>query len=1292
MYTSGTTGAPKGIKFSHLNLVSKRFARVAALPTVDENEVFLCYLPLYHTFGRYLEMLGAAHLAATYVFAESASIETLIRHMRRFRPTAMIGVPKKWLDLHRQVAADDELAADREEVRRALRELTGGRLRWGLSAAGRLEPAIFRFFQRNGIDLLSGYGMTEATGGITMTPPGQYTDDSIGKPLPAIELGFAEDDELLLRGPYVTSGYTDPQEDAAAFREGWFCTGDVVSCDTVGYLKHVGRKKDIYKSASGRTIAPQRIEGLFAGFPEVARVFAAGDARDHVTLLIRPNMDYAEVAFDQMSDAALHEYFRGLVVSCNRFLAPFERVVKFTLIDRDFSPELEELTPKGSFRRSVVEKNFRDVIEPMYASSTIERVVAGLRFKIPIAFLQHLGATEAGTRAEDDGLVFRALEKRLRVRRDSDTAGRVWIGNCCYDGVDKVIDLDDWLRLPRLWVGNAELTHISGEKILLWSLAGDDRITAAKMAGVEPPKVTIDEWQKRFDAAPDATPSLLTVHAAAVALSAGTREVALRAVDYLAYTMTAGRIRYQELAESHLQHASRHAERAVRSRAFVALLEHQAATSFGQTASLFCTSLLDFLDDEACERIAAIGFKPEHWRLLTRALASLRRSVTPGSSAQSNQFAIRLLRWLARIADLQEDYYLPIRRELSAWMLAPVSETTGRAAAEIAEGVTASFRRRLGIKQSRASDRQTGRSYTWSETLRFEDGIDPDERDRIAGALQHTELVRETVYLLHQRHKIDLPDLEPDSIWISLVGTRFGRSMYHAGVRLRNRERCDFTLYVKSTAPTETFLTDLRLMCVAAGDPDETPLTPQLGGYWPEYGVATLEHIRGESIEALVGHMHEHPDRDVRQRLKNAWRHLSWSALTAVFEFYRRTEGQWMLTGTVTRDISVPLDDFDESTRVLSVAGRRPFDSALSMILRLKRAFLDRIRFHFPVLATEPDDEVVFAAAIEACGPREGLVFLNDAITEAERLPAPADEIAGLHRRMKAYVERVSEAGYMPRALHFAIARYHAWSKQVPEASVHARAAQLRQLQKNYRIDAAARRFPESRLWLYAETVLKEGPEEGRGTIGQAIQSLRGGVDITEVLGRLYKDLQEKLPSDDQHYFLTRAAYPHLDLEEKAQLVTTSEVGAERAELATLHTDRSGRELRIRPPADSCELDTLYRIFYTGGVGGGLTAYEKFLAAVDEAGYVVGGIAHIRRTPYHVLLDKIAVLPRCRGRGIGRLLLREFLRRQAADGVAVVSADFIRNDWLAQFGFRPHPRYAGVVLPLAQTDQPAPLG
>jgi ribosomal protein S18 acetylase RimI-like enzyme len=1055
--------------------------------------------------------------------------------------------------------------------------------------------------------------------------------------------------------------------------------------DEDGFLRHTDRKKDIYKSSSGRTVAPQRVEALFADFPEVSRVFAVGDGRDYVTLLIRPNVAYEQVDFEGLSREALHEYFRGLVVSCNRFLAPFERVVNFAVIDRDFSQEEGDLTQKGSFRRFNVVESFRDLIEPMYATAWIERPVDGLRVRIPVAFLQHLGVTESDVREEADGIAFLGADRKLRIRRDRDIEGRVWVGNCAYEGVPHVLDLDHWLRIPKLWVGNAELTLLTGEAVLLWTLSGDDRVVETEMVAVERSERALAKWPERLHTSGDREPGLLDVHAAAVVLSSSGGDQASHAIRLLTRVMRTGRLQHQELAESRLQTAWRHPETGVRGKAFVSLWKHQAPLPFRRTATLFCESLNDFLDDEACERLASLAYAPEKWRSFGRALTAQRQRLLASQDPVARDHAARLLRSLARIAVSEEDYYLPVRRQLAAWLLTPAAELV-RAAGEALDEIKAAFRKRLGPRTHEAVDPDTRKSYGWGDTLRFEDGLDPADVERIASAVRETDLVREAAYLLHRR-RIDLADLAPGSIWVRIAGTWFGRTVYTAAVRPRSRDRCDFVLYLKGAGvPVEDFLTDLRLTSVGAGDPGRVPLTPQLAGYWPEYGLAALEHVPGQSLQALTLQTETRSDPEARQRVIGAWEHLAWSALTAAFRFLRRTDGRWMLTGNLAREVSVPLNDYDERTRVLSTAGWRRFRGKLDALLRLSRGFLEPVRFHFPALRAVTPDDLLFAAVLEAFGLREGLAFLKDAAAEAGVPEEQPEEVRALCRRLRDYVARVEEQGYMPRALRFAIARYHEWAKQVPSADVHTRAAQLRELRSNYRIEAVARRFPGSRLWFYAETVLHGAPEEGQALMRRAIGQLRDGQPIREVLGRLYRDVRDKLPQYDHQYFLARAAYPHLDPDEKAQLVTTAEAGTSRAELATVHSDAAGRELRIRPVADARELDALYRLFYSAGMGRGLTGEEGLLVALDPAGYVVGGIAYIARTPHHVLFDKVVVLPRFRGLGIGSLLTREFIRRLEAERVAIVSSEFIRAEWLGRFGFRPHPNHAGVVLLLAPEE------
>lgn len=292
MFTSGTTGEPKGIVFSQVNIVYKRFCRAMALPKINDRDKYLAFLPLFHTFGRYLEMMGAIFWGAEYVFMENPSAETMVTNMQQVKPSIFISIPKKWMQLYERIISEVDIEFEEEEIiKNKVLEITGGNLKWGLSAAGYLPPDIFMFFQKYGIELMSGFGMTEATGGITMTPPNKYVENSLGKELPGIEIKVAEDGELLIRGNYVMTGYYGESHEETFDSDGWFATGDIMRRDENGFIEIIDRKKEIYKNIKGETVAPQKIENLFRDFDLVKQVFLVGDHKPFNTVLIYPNYE-----------------------------------------------------------------------------------------------------------------------------------------------------------------------------------------------------------------------------------------------------------------------------------------------------------------------------------------------------------------------------------------------------------------------------------------------------------------------------------------------------------------------------------------------------------------------------------------------------------------------------------------------------------------------------------------------------------------------------------------------------------------------------------------------------------------------------------------------------------------------------------------------------------------------------------------------------------------------------------------------------------------------------------------
>jgi long-subunit acyl-CoA synthetase (AMP-forming) len=534
MYTSGTTGDPKGIMFSQMNIIYKRFMRAMALPKISDRDRYLSFLPLFHTFGRYLELSGAIFWGAEYCFMENPSVETMISNMNLVKPTIFISIPKKWLQLFEAVNARVNIELDSEEkIKQAVIEVTGGELTWGLSAAGFLPSEVFEFFQKYGVTLMSGFGMTEATGGISMTPPGVYYENSLGKELPGIEMKIADDGELLIKGKYVMLGYYQQENSITFDQDGWLPTGDIMKQDKNGFIEIIDRKKEIYKNIKGETIAPQKIENFFRDFENIKQVFLVGDHRPFNTLLIYPNYDEAKTFYDKMDAKQKHEYFSSIIVTVNNFIAPFERIVDFRVIEREFNLEQGEVTPKGTLKRRIIENNFENIIKTMYEQSHTSIHVGKINVKVPNWFLREKGSLSGDVIAVGNELMLPKLNKLLVIDIIDEVKHHIQIGGYIYKLQSNQLDLQPILTNASLWLGNKELYDFTGDSIIQWTRkhASEDGISFVDTFDIVLSNTVLeDELEKYISVGED---SLLGLHKALLILQSDSFHAAKKGIKYL---------------------------------------------------------------------------------------------------------------------------------------------------------------------------------------------------------------------------------------------------------------------------------------------------------------------------------------------------------------------------------------------------------------------------------------------------------------------------------------------------------------------------------------------------------------------------------------------------------------------------------------------------------------------------------------------------------------------------------------------------------------------------------------
>ncbi|MCA9245526.1 MAG: long-chain fatty acid--CoA ligase [Planctomycetales bacterium] len=370
MYTSGTTGEPKGVMLSHGNLASNAWATATSYDEPSD-EMRLCLLPLSHIYGRTCDLY--CWLARGTQMALARSRETVLEDAQIVKPTVINAVPYFYERVYRRLR--EQSVADKPGV---LKRVLGGRIRTCFSGGAALPQSVAKFFRQQQLALFDGYGLSEASPVVAISTRKASREGTVGQPLTDVEVKIAPDGEVLTKGPHVMLGYwDDPQATAAAMENGWLKTGDLGAIDDDGFLKITGRKKELIVLSTGKNVAPTQIERLLVDSPLIALALVLGDGRPFLSALIAPDPERLRLemrergihAFTRkgvLAHARVRDLYRHEIARILKNCARHEQIGAFTLIGRAFSLEQGEMTPKGSFRREVIAENFAAEIEAMY--------------------------------------------------------------------------------------------------------------------------------------------------------------------------------------------------------------------------------------------------------------------------------------------------------------------------------------------------------------------------------------------------------------------------------------------------------------------------------------------------------------------------------------------------------------------------------------------------------------------------------------------------------------------------------------------------------------------------------------------------------------------------------------------------------------------------------------------------------------------------------------------------------------------------------------------------------------
>ncbi len=1264
MFTSGSTGLPKGVSFSVYNIVSKRFARAAALPQVGD-ETFLCYLPLFHTFGRFLEMCGAIYWHGTYVFAGNNSADTLFSLFPKVNPSGFISIPLRWQELFEKCQERINGIESAELRARAIEDVTGNRLKWGLSAAGYLDPQVFRFFNENGIALCSGFGMTEATGGITMTPPFHYQDFKVGTPLPGVFTRLNENRELEISGHYIARYLEDAPPGGiipypvSKKEDYWLKTGDVFIINEDGYHEIVDRVKDIYKNNRGQTVAPQVIEKKFHNVPGIKSTFVVGDNRPYNVLLIVP--DKSDSLFTSCKGDNLREYFHQIVMSANKDVAPYERVVNFALLERDFSAEKGELTPKGSFNRKAIENGFLKLIDSLYQSNVVLIKRGAVSCSVPKWFYRDLGILETDIVFGKDKLVNKRTKQVLNVRRRK--PGSWIIGDLVYTLSGDTIDLGLFTRSPKLWTGNPSLISFcpvkEGWDVPVKGMAEGIYLAEPGLTGNYECRATRNIRDQFL-----ANANLLLCQALF-----GPESASISAIGKIGDIFGDSEPRLAEVMRLRLEALAFHPSEEIRCLAYRTILIHAPQPETISNLPMFLESGLSFLNEQSIRAIASSKIGKHRLDALKQRLYFYRTHFPWPAPVKMRQQFENVLRMLYNFALQHLDFYVPVRAELSRWILHRQDPFLSKKAEEY-------FYKLARVFENHIEGR--GPKYpasTWKSKLIFEHGIQETDKERIVKIFRTTKFLEESIILTFNEWDFDLKDVPPGGIWVLRLLAYKEFKHYRLSVNTKAGKHFDLHFVISNNPEFRPNPDTFYWQASLAGFPYGAAVASLLGSSRPNLGLLSTQYIGGLTAWDKIREFAE-IHRSSGYVKPNAWKKVFIRSLATVFKAWHHS-GYQIVPGAITlTNISVPEMDFRESAVILTLTGWSEYKGPLSLVIPIVQDYYCKTTALYPWVKKQIEINWIFDACIEALGKEEAIEFLVKLSLELKKHKVVCHDQTSLKDHLNKYLAENIKRFHLPLSLYSAIDQYIDWYRINPLTTSAAKEQTITELMDLFRLNS----WPDLiRYHFYRHTYFMDSDEGVKVSFDKLLEKMQEEQETLPIQLIELSDLQSSLSAEEDKNIFSHMVFPRLQTDQHIDLLKIGERSKEHVLVRFDIHDGEGKHYVQYEPGEPREIGQLYQMFFRENYPKEISKHDHQHVVADPHGKIIGGLTWHYLDETTALFDGIVVTSSLQGKGVASAMIANFFVSMSAYGIKVIKAHFLFGNYYMKHFFEIDRKWGALV-------------
>ncbi|HTX88349.1 MAG TPA: GNAT family N-acetyltransferase, partial [Bacteroidales bacterium] len=928
----------------------------------------------------------------------------------------------------------------------------------------------------------------------------------------------------------------------------------------------------------------------------------------------------------------------------------------------DFSREQGEITAKGSFNRKVIEKNFGRVIDALYASNVVTIPCGKFTVTIPRWFYRDLGILETDISVSGHQLVSRKDRMALVIKGAG--KGTCRVGDLVYRLPGDRIDLGLFARQPGLWLGNPSLVAFCPVK------EGWD----APLEGLSESAYFI------FRPGPDdlkwATPKhirdplLVRAHDLVCrTLSSDAREAA-RAAGDLEKIFVQAEPRLAEGIRHRLESLAFHPAEEVRAMAYRILLLKTPYPDQVPSMPSFIESGLSFLNENSIREIVSGNFGKHRLDALKQRLYWYRDHLHwPATKKNQVQFE-SILRMLYQFAVMHKEFYVPVRAELSRWILHRRDPYLSGRAEELLNLLAEDFEKYMARRFPKVS------LQVWKQKLVFEHGIPEAEKGRMMRIFSSTTFLQESIVLAFNDPDFDPADVPPKGIWVLRLLAFKAFTHYRISINTKSGKHFELHMVLSENPSFRPNFETFYWMASLAGFPYGPSVAPILGSNRPAQGALTTQYIGGLTAWDKIREFAE-IHKSAGYLRPNAWRKVFTRAFTVIFHAWHHS-GYQIVPGSVSpSNIAVPEMDFRETAVIITLTGWTKYSGPLSLVLPMLRDFYQKTAGLYPWCTRQLETRWMFDAAIEALGKEEARKFLLKLCRELKKKPVHF-EGRNLRDLLAEYLEK-DFSHYLPLSLQSAIDQYTEWSRMNPYTSSAAKEQTAFELIELFRLHA----YPDLvRYYFYRFSYFMDATEEIRQPFDRLIGKMQSDPRSLPIQLVELSELQSALVNAEDKNVFSRMVFPRLHGEQHIDLLKVGEARREHVVVRFTLTDKLGGKYTQREPMEPREIGQLYQLFFRENYPKEISDADHHFIAVDDHEKLVGGLTWRYLDPSNVLLDGIVVTSTLQGRGIASGMIGNFFASMAARGIKVIKAHFLFGNYYLKHYFEVDKKWGALVKKL----------